>query len=275
MALKSNRVLFVDDDPVVLGPIAEALKLAGFYVVAASSPHAARQAALNQTFHVALVDIMLHGPQDYSDRQGFDVINFIRDLDEGTLCIAMSGYSGDEVAATAVNLHVNAYIRKRTTPPKDIIATVANVGAACKINHFGSFSNIMEYFCGSEDIHIWENALLHTLGTDAKTFRDLIAQTTSSLTPLLPARNTSSSFQHDPTHASVRGSFWSKAIGSGVSITIGNSSPSSQRATSASLSRHTVKGLAATVRRIDNCNRNEFVEKTSDVHKSTRPRIGG
>lgn len=88
---KKKRILLVEDVNSVQKAYKSSLELEGYSVTIASDLGEALDILNERTFHVALVDIMLDGEKNESNRDGVKIISKINELNEGTLIIPVTG----------------------------------------------------------------------------------------------------------------------------------------------------------------------------------------
>lgn len=115
-----GRVLFADDDSMVLESTSAALSLAGFEVTAVATAQAAFEALERETPDVLLVDIDMPGNQN---------LEFLRTLEKGKPFLSyviLTGRPSVDTAVGAVRLGVVDYMMK----PPDIDELVACLDAA-------------------------------------------------------------------------------------------------------------------------------------------------
>lgn len=88
---KRVKILIVEDIETTRNMYARNLGLKGDYLLETAADLAEATSALEaRTFHVALVDIMLAGPEDTANRDGTQVLDLIHELDEGTRAVVLS-----------------------------------------------------------------------------------------------------------------------------------------------------------------------------------------
>jgi two-component system response regulator RegA len=101
-------LLVVDDDRVFRETIASALARRGFAVTTAADANEATEAARAQVFEYALVDVRMPGPS------GIELVERLRDIDEGTRVVVLTGYGTIANAVAAVRAGAADYITKPT-----------------------------------------------------------------------------------------------------------------------------------------------------------------
>src|SRR5437660_1332521 len=89
------RILIVEDIEDMREVWRAVFERADYRADGAATAEAAQRAIDRCTYHVALVDIMLAGRDDVSDRSGVKVLKYLRDLAEGTRALVLSGQKSD------------------------------------------------------------------------------------------------------------------------------------------------------------------------------------
>ncbi|MCM2255372.1 MAG: response regulator [Vicinamibacteria bacterium] len=102
----ARRVLVVDDEPDMLGVVAEVLTEAGLEVRTETDPVAAVKAATETEYGAAVVDLVMPG------LSGLDVATRIQEVHPLTQVVVLTGHEGIESAVQALQRGVFDYIRK-------------------------------------------------------------------------------------------------------------------------------------------------------------------
>src|SRR5215218_9599068 len=105
------RVLFADDQPVVLEALRLLLKGEGFVVEAASSPTATLRAVDAAEFDAALIDLN-YTRDTTSGREGLTLLAKLQALDPTLPVIVMTAWSSVESAVEAMQLGARDYVEK-------------------------------------------------------------------------------------------------------------------------------------------------------------------
>lgn len=92
------RLLFVDDDRLVLGTLSKGLRQAGYLVETAESGKAALDQAASASFDLAIVDIRMPG------MSGFELASILRST-HGLVSLFLSAYSDQNLVAEAAHAH--------------------------------------------------------------------------------------------------------------------------------------------------------------------------
>jgi ActR/RegA family two-component response regulator len=96
------------------------LDLAGYAVQGAATAEAAISAIDRRSFHVALVDMMLAGPDDKTNRDGAKVLDYLRAVGDPTRSLVLSAQDDDVTLARDMIKDYGAhdYLKKRDVEEK-------------------------------------------------------------------------------------------------------------------------------------------------------------
>lgn len=100
------KILVVDDDPSVCETVAALLERNGFQVQTMGDPQAATELAIQESFHLILVDLKM------PEMDGIEVVSRIKEVDHRVGCIIMTAYPDMETAAAAMRAGCCDYITK-------------------------------------------------------------------------------------------------------------------------------------------------------------------
>lgn len=100
------KILVVDDDPSVCETVAALLERNGFQVQTMGDPQAATELAIQESFHLILVDLKM------PEMDGIKVVSRIKEVDHRVGCIIMTAYPDMETAAAAMRAGCCDYITK-------------------------------------------------------------------------------------------------------------------------------------------------------------------
>src|SRR5688500_9024008 len=110
---RRQKILVVEDEEPARLIYAAFLKRLGVRVETCGSLQDATAAIGALRFDLALVDIMLAGPQDRANRDGIDVLKQIKAAREGTKTLVLSGQSDPDLVAEIWREHgADGYISK-------------------------------------------------------------------------------------------------------------------------------------------------------------------
>lgn len=120
-AKDTRSILVVDDDAAFRARLVRALSDRGLAVTAARSYDEAMTLARAETPELALVDLRLPG------RSGLDVVRGLKDLDDTTNVVVLTGYGSIATAVESVRLGATTYLTKPVDA--DQILTAFDEGA--------------------------------------------------------------------------------------------------------------------------------------------------
>lgn len=106
MAEDQPTLLLVDDDDVFRGVLAAALARRGFSVMAAADAESALQLAVANPPEYAVLDLKMPG------QSGLTLIQSLKQLDEETRIIILTGYASISTAVEAIKLGATHYLAK-------------------------------------------------------------------------------------------------------------------------------------------------------------------
>ncbi len=106
MAQSAERILLIDDDPVLLRVCAEVLHRQGYEIVTASTGQEGLQLLSHQPVAAAVVDIIL------PDINGLDVLKRIKETDPDVVVLLVTGYASLDTAIEALRCGAYDYVRK-------------------------------------------------------------------------------------------------------------------------------------------------------------------
>lgn len=94
---KRDKILVVEDEESARDTLAAVLEREGVRVEACGNLASARAAMEAMRFDAALVDIMLAGRHDRSNRDGVEVLRLIQEAGEGTKALVLSGHDDHDL----------------------------------------------------------------------------------------------------------------------------------------------------------------------------------
>lgn len=270
--MPGKRVLMVDDDRDIRRGLSRKLTAAGYAVRTAANREEALEEVSARHFHVALVDIMLV-EDDNADRGGLEVIRAIKNLEEGTRCIAISAHRTADAPVDAINVGVDGYIRKvkYNTGEEDPIEKVNYWAERSELKAFGHFDNIFSYLSHPNDRAIWETRIIQALRTTGGEFHKGVVEATEPFLPVLPVRASSSVSIAANPNENISMSLWSRAIGEPIKLVL--SSNAAERPQSA-LFFKAYRNMAVTVVSSPSEKRSAFLVRTLDVGHEKSPHPG-
>jgi two-component system, NtrC family, response regulator HydG len=119
VATRTEKILIVDDEPVVRDSLGKWFTEEGFTVRAVGSAHEALNSFQPHTWDVALLDIKMPGID------GIELQNRLREADPDLIVIIMTGYASVETAIQALKQGAYDYICK-PFEPDELVHTINN-----------------------------------------------------------------------------------------------------------------------------------------------------
>jgi two-component system, response regulator RegA len=117
-------VLLVDDDRTFSRVLAESFAAHGFAVRAAHDVESAARLAAEESPEYAVVDLKMPGPS------GLELVKKLRELDENTRIVVLTGYASVATAVEAVKLGATHYLAKPADTDEIIAAFRRDEGDA-------------------------------------------------------------------------------------------------------------------------------------------------
>lgn len=108
------RILIADDQPDVLNALRLLLKGQGYEIEAASSPAELFQAVTASEFDLLLMDLN-YARDTTSGREGIDVLNRLKDIDDAPPIVVMTGWATVGLAVEAMKYGVADFVEKPWT----------------------------------------------------------------------------------------------------------------------------------------------------------------
>lgn len=262
------HVLVVEDDPTLRAQYTRILTDADLDVEAAGDRDEALACIMRRTYNVALVDIMLEGP-DADDRGGFAVMELIKELGEGTQIIVLSGAQTPEVPVESLlKYQAHGYIMKPIRSKEEILDPLAAALEIQAIRRYGDQPNVITYLAGEEREALWVSSALRTLrpSNGYAGLSIFLSRFLSPLTPLLPSRDRSHICELNEEKEQLEGHAWSKGIGNEVAFFVRHKEegrefevPDLQSGPLEAFSRCSKAGLEGLAIEVKNGKRDEFV----------------
>jgi CheY-like chemotaxis protein len=236
-ASSQYRVLIVEDDLDASRHFARALREQGYVADVANDLKTALNLIDSKTYHAALVDIMLAGELDRTNRDGLEVLRRIGELNEGTRPIVLSGQNEPQLSADtlqeykAVQYLDKGNIRKQGI--KLVTDKMAEVLAGVRLLRYGKIGGkfkdeeigVLTFMSGgSNDEAIWIDKCLRNLKpaggySGLKQFFETFCE---PFLPLLRATNATTPMAIHSEHRFGVGHFWSKALGEAIILYVRN-----------------------------------------------------
>lgn len=222
---KRARILVVEDIENARETWIDTLTRERFWAEGAANLKEALDALDRSTFDVVLVDIMLNGPNDASNRDGIEVLRRIKSSGEPTRAFVLSGADNDMplVRNAILDFDAKDFLFKRDVTAKTEKALIAKLRAAARaaakpMNWRGTVSGLVGEMDEATFVHRLQRGMQFTGGFDV--LRKAIMDATSEVMPLLqPAHRSAAQFR-GPNGEIFVGTYWSKGQGCAVEIVI-------------------------------------------------------
>jgi DNA-binding response OmpR family regulator len=104
--LEKKNILIVDDDEAILSPIAEILRLEGYYVETAKTGKEAIEKSNKRLCNLAIVDVKL------PDTDGIELLKSLKETNPRMVTIIFSGFRTEDSVTRALNSGAEAYFLK-------------------------------------------------------------------------------------------------------------------------------------------------------------------
>jgi len=114
------RILVVDDEVGMCDFLRYLLEGEGYEVDDANSAPESLAKLAENSYDLVLADIKMPG------MDGLEMLRQIKELDEGTVVIVMTGYSSLETAIKAIKYNAHNYLTKPFDDPDAVLAAVEN-----------------------------------------------------------------------------------------------------------------------------------------------------
>lgn len=223
---KRTRVLVVEDVDTMRKMLVRSLRLRGDYRVhEAGDLEQAMEALDTCTYQVALVDIMLAGAMDTANRDGAKVLERIRDLEEGTRAIVLSGQDEPQRARDFLKDYGAAdYLEKRELQKAGIGKLVEMIAAEAEVSPLGekpSWDSVVAALAGARDEPMFVSEVMKLdFNGGFENLRNNLAAAIRHLVPLVPEREADAGLVVDGDGGGFKGKFWSKGQACAVEISL-------------------------------------------------------
>ncbi len=118
---KNEKILIVDDDPILQESLVSILESEGYYIDTAKTGAEAEAKVRKEFFHIALLDVRL------PDMTGTDLLVKINKIAPRTKKLVLTGYPDASSAIQAVNQRADAYLTKPFDPDELIRLIAENI----------------------------------------------------------------------------------------------------------------------------------------------------
>jgi len=220
------RILIVEDHDALRESFVELLTDEGFKTHGVASLAEAKEAADRCSYHVALIDIMLKG-DDTSNRDGVDVVRYLRWLQEDTHPLVLSAQTQSRTLVRDLLRKYGAidYLDKEELEQKEsgnafliekIRSLLESPNAPPKI---GDWSKLSKSLAGASSEQAFVSLCLRNLNFKGgfENLNNCLQHAGKHLVPLLP-KATGSQLRPAKVQEVLNGTFWSKGQGTAVEI---------------------------------------------------------
>ena len=217
--LRKKSILIVEDNHNVQVALAENARKLGFDVATAASRREATRLIDLQAFDVAIVDMRLV-ESDSRNRDGIAILKYIRDKNEGSKTILLTGYGGfNDASEAAFELKCVAAIAK--DPGADIGEKIqSTLLKAVNPEPKDKYKSSVSIWSGTDEPERWSTRMVSLLkpAGGIQVFNNLLDELATTLHPLF--RRASDNGIQKMDDDSVAGLYWSRGIGGPVIVVI-------------------------------------------------------
>jgi CheY-like chemotaxis protein len=229
------RILLVEDRETARKTWVKALTREGFKVDGVANAAEAIEAANKCSYHVAVIDIMLAG-DDTSNRDGVEVVRYLRLLRENTEPLVLSGQTDTTLVRDLLREYgAIDYLAKKEIEQKGLSILIEKVrslleppSATPKIS---DWHLLVKTLAGDSSEEVFVSLCLRSLKFKGA-FENLstsLLMACKHLVPLLPPTNTGAGIGPSKVPDVLSGTFWSKGQGAAVELIIYGTSASPER----------------------------------------------
>jgi ActR/RegA family two-component response regulator len=223
-----NRILVIDDDPSWQELLTESIEAAkavppGELMIQVARSFTEATGLLDrQHFHVAFVDLRLK--EDERELTGKRIAEKITRQGEGTCVVIVTGHADVSTAITALReWSVLDFVLKDEWDADKVAHLVRSGLAQSRLSYRSKYESSIDLLRGRQDIYSWLAATLSLFAPANEVDRpdrrlaDFLNKLLDGLHPLLPLEGTSG-LQLDAARRIATAQFWSKAMGSPLSL---------------------------------------------------------
>lgn len=221
---KKKRILLVEDVESTRKSYKSRLEFEGYHVETASGLGDATDIINLRTFHVALVDIMLDGGKNHSNRDGVQIIKKINSLQEGTLIIPITGQEKRSfVRDTFKDYSVFDFIDKHEDVENKgwefVIGRIEAAIARSELDDAPEWADLMQKVLHpDEEKLLVDNVLRLDKGIKFELLQKMLCTAVREFQPLVGEIGVTKAFEYDGVRNVVSGRFWSKAVGHAIEM---------------------------------------------------------
>jgi ActR/RegA family two-component response regulator len=212
------RLLIVEDRAAIHRHYASALKRIGVAFDIAESKLEAIELLRRRCYEGAIIDLQLSDGDTFAP--GKDVLRFANALGEGTSCFVVSGTPYKEDVLESWEAGAFKFIFKSSMDSQDIALKVAEEASKVKVNMLGKFGSLNVYLAHPEMVPQWEYFVHQALECGFEKMQHGLKTAFKDVMPILRLNERSNSLDIDTSRKVVAGTFWSRAVGSAVRVSL-------------------------------------------------------
>ena len=219
-----KRIIVVEDRKDLREDFVESIRrdMSGVEIDETDSEEGALQSIRNRTYHLAVLDIML--TDQATHRGGLVVLDTLREMNEGTLAVMLSGTPDIDCAIRAIRSRIVVDYVHKDEIRRSMKPLIKPIRAGLKEAHipvFGKYGRLTAYLAAPEDPAIWEYNAMHavaSVGFDP--LNNSLSDVFRDITPALSLKSNrgSPSLTIDEKQKAIHGTFWSKAWGCAIAV---------------------------------------------------------
>jgi ActR/RegA family two-component response regulator len=226
--MSQNRILVIDDDPSWQELLSESIEASNAAPRSELSVRVARSfqeadALLDREhFHLAFVDLRLK--EDERELTGKRIAAKITRLDEGTCVVIVTGHADVNTAITALReWNVLDFVLKDEWDAEKVMHLVRTGLSQSRLSYRSKYESSVDLLRGRQDIYSWLAGTLslfapaNEIDRPDRRLADFLNKLLDGLHPLLPLAG-AAGMQLDPARRIATVQFWSKALGSPISM---------------------------------------------------------
>ena len=222
---KRQKILVVEDYGPLRDTLAVRLDLRGYRVSPAASLEEAMQHLDILEFDLALIDIMLNGPDDLSNRDGLAVLKRVKRSGSLTKALVLSGQPDPQLSADiGFEYRADGYLSKVHENAEPLLERVGRMlrskGATAREPEWGAIVSILSP--GEDEGAFVHEAMRHlAFGGGFAMFQGLIRDAVKWLHPMLSRKDLAATTLPSAPHTRSI-SLWSKGQGRAVDLILFN-----------------------------------------------------
>lgn len=222
---KRRKILIVEDDNLYRESLVDTLEQEGFRVEACKNVAEASNAIATLGFDLALVDIMLNGPKDVTNRDGLRVLSALKEVSEGTRVLALSAQRSDMSLVRNIlkDFQADDYLVKQELNRAMMLEKVrSEIEARPAQRQTVRWESLVRTLSPEGEEVEFVQAIMRSTGIKGgqKVLQDSLFDATKWLVPLIPLASGADRGASTGIPGFSVGPFWSKGQGRAVEIVI-------------------------------------------------------